>query len=294
MRRLSALVILMSVLLGGSACASPGPTATAAPSSATPSPTASGSPGVTPSASPSATATLQGTTALVYFVVDTSRGPRLVREPRVVDQATPARGALEAMIAGPQDPDYASSWPKGTRILGISHRDGVITVDLSGEARDANVGAAFEGAMVDQLIWTVTGVLEPTASVMLNIEGRPAGEAWGHMVWDRPVKRGEPMDKRLLVGIDSLPEGATVSSPVTVGGEANVFEATLLWQVLNAAGQTVASGHTSTTEGQVFAPWQLTLTLTPGSYVLEVFETDPSGGLSDRGPDRDSRRFTVS
>lgn len=264
------------------------------PPTPTPSPTPTASATATPSATPSPTATPGPARVFVYFVVDATRGPRLAREQRLVDPSTPAKGALEAMIAGPTDPDYLSAWPRGTRILGISHRDHVITVDLSGEARAANVGAAFEGAMVDQLIWTVTGVLEPTASVMVNIEGHPAGDTWGHMVWDKPVPRGDPLDKRLLVGIDSLAENDTVTSPVRVTGEANVFEANLQWDVLRMDGHTMASGHTMTAEGQTFAPWELVLTLPAGTYMLEVFEDDPSGGDSQRPPDRDSRMFTVT
>ncbi|HHU38556.1 MAG TPA: hypothetical protein GXZ45_04640 [Propionibacterium sp.] len=85
-----------------------------------------------------------------------------------------------------------------------------------------------------------------------------------------------------------------MTSPVRLSGEANVFEATLPWIVMTMDGATVQEGFVNTREGQTFAPWELTLTLPPGSYVLEVYESDPSGGLSGRPPDRDSRNFTVA
>lgn len=283
------LAALAAALLLAGCAPAVTPTATpSAPTSTTPMvSTASAS----PSESATPTQTPAGTRALVYFMVDTSRGPRLVREPRIVDRATPARGALEAMIAGPVDPDYASPLPKETRVVGINHRDHLITVELSAEAQGANVGSAFEAALVQQIIWTVTEALEPTASVLVTIGGQPA--SWGHLQWDEPLKRGEPMDTRLLVGIDSLADGATVTSPLRVAGEANVFEATLLWRVLRADGSVAANGYTSTTEGQVFAPWELTLTLPTGAYTLEVSETDPSGGEGSRTPDVDTRAFTI-
>lgn len=286
--RLSAALVAALMLAG---CApAPGPSATPTPSP-TPPATATPTPSASATATPSATPTGSTTAGLVYYIVDTTRGFRLAREPHPLSADAPARAALEAMISGPTDVDYTSPWPRATRVLGINHRDHLITVELSNEARQANVGASLEASMVQQLIWTVTEALEPGAAVLVTLEGVPA--SWGHLLWDKPLKRGEPLDERLLVGIDSLADGANVTSPVRVTGEANVFEATLTWKVLRMDGATAASGYTSTSEGQTFAPWALTLTLEPGTYILEVSEGDPSGGLNPRPPDRDSRQFEV-
>lgn len=275
---------VMLLLAGCSPAPLPAPTAgPTAVSSATPSPTS-------PSPSPIITPTPAAPMGLVYFVVDTTRGFRLVRESR--REAADARGAVEGMIAGPHDPDYLSSWPKDTRVLGIEQRAGVISVNLSGEARGANVGASGEAIMVQQLVWTVTGAVDPTAPVLATIEGEPA--SWGHLSWDEPLTRQDALDVRLLVGIDSPGEAESVTSPVRLSGEANVFEATLPWRVMRPDGTVIQEGFVTTTEGQAFAPWELTLTLPPGSYVFEVHDSDPSGGESTRPPDRDSRTFTVA
>lgn len=289
-RRWPVVVVILALLTGCSPAVGPTPApSTSASPGASVEPSVSPAPATPSPTAPTATPTSEAPSGLVYFVVDTTRGFRLTREPRA--GASDARSAVEAMIAGPDDPDYSSSWPKDTRVLGVDQRDGVIAVDLSGEARDANVGASGEAAMVQQLVWTVTESVDPSASVLATIEGEPA--SWGHLSWDEPIAREDPLEVRLLVGIDSPGEGETVTSPVRLSGEANVFEATLPWVVMRMDGAKVQEGFVNTSEGQVFAPWELTLTLPPGSYVLEVHDSDPSGGESNRPPDRDSRNFTV-
>lgn len=286
-RKLIALFAAASLLSG---CTS------GTPATPTPSPSPSASETQPAPESPTAAPTAQGTTALVYFLIeiDPTRGPRLAREPRQIDEADPIKSALEAMIAGPEDPDYNTPWPKGTRVLEVGKSGDTITVNLSSEARKANVGACCEKMMVQQLVWTATEVSDPKASVMVLIDGQPAGDAWGHMNWSEAVKRGDPIEERLTVSIDSLAEGATVSSPLRVTGEAIAFEATLPWKVTRPDGTLVEEGVTQTAEGQTFSPWELTLKLPAGDYILAMLEDDPSGGDSGFTPDVNSRSFTIS
>lgn len=231
--------------------------------------------------------------ALVYFPIDGPNGARLVREPHRVAGGTPARGAVEALIAGPDDHDYLEPWNHMTRVLGISDSGGVITVDLSGEARTAGVGSAFATLMKQQLIYTVTEQLGPGKRVMLHIEGAPAGELWGVTEWTTPEARADWSETLLAVGIDTPAEGAEVSSPVVISGQAAVFEATLPWRVLTRDGSPVLDGVAMTAEGMTLAPYRFEVTLQPGQYVVEVTEDDPSGG--EGGPlDVDSRTFTVA
>ena len=61
------------------------------------------------------------TDALVYYLVDTRVGPRLVRESRPVTGA-PGVAEVEAMIAGAQDPDYRTTWNPGTQVLSVQRR----------------------------------------------------------------------------------------------------------------------------------------------------------------------------
>jgi hypothetical protein len=231
--------------------------------------------------------------ATVYSVVDTRAGLRLAREQRDVDAADPAAGAVEAMIAGPEDPDYTTTWNPDTEVLGVERADETITVDLSEEARTANVGSPGAALMIQQLVYTVTEAVDEQASVQLTIEGEPAGELWGAVAWEEPVAREDPNAVRTFVQIDAPREGAEVTSPVTVSGDANAFEANVPWRVLDEGGAEVEVGFTSTTAGQEFAPFTFDLELAPGTYTVEISEDDPSGGEAGT-PMVDTKTFTVS
>ncbi len=221
-------------------------------------------------------------TAAVYFVVDTRTGLRLARELTDLPGEDLGAAAVRAMIAGPRDPDYSSSWNPRTRVRSVTERAGVVAVDLSRAARTANVGSAGAATMVQQLVWTVTEALGTDAPVQLLIAGRPAGELWGAVSWDRPVARDDALDVRLLVQIDTPREGATSGPRVRVRGDAAAFEANVPWRVLDESGEVVRRGFTMTTDGTRFAPYSFSVRLAPGTYTIEVSEDDPSGG--EAGP----------
>lgn len=250
-----------------------------------------GGPGRTPTETTSAPVpTSHG--AVVYFLTDTRTGFRLAREQRDVTGEDLAVAAIETMIAGPADPDYASTWNPATRVLSVERVDDVIVVDLSREARTANAGSEVAARMVQQLVYTATEAVDRTAAVRLLIEGEPAGELWGVLEWSDPVRRERPVDVRQLVQIAIPGEGAVVDSPVEVTGDAAAFEANVPWRVLDADGEVAEEGFTTTTAGQRFAPFAFTVDLDPGTYVIEVSEDDPSDGEGGT-PMRDTRTVTV-
>jgi immunoglobulin-like protein involved in spore germination len=77
-----------------------------------------------------------------------------------------------------------------------------------------------------------------------------------------------------------------VRSPLTISGEAMVFEATLIWQVTDTAGRVLASGFTTASAG---APAKGTFTIVatytdPPSDIIgfaEVYTRSPQSGLID-------------
>lgn len=260
------------------------------PARPAPSTTTSASPSVTPPSETSAPARETG----VWFQVDTARlGLRLARELRDLPADDPVRAGVEAMIAGPDDPDYASPWNPETEVLATGVEDGRITVDLSADARTSNVGSAGAALMIQQLVYTATDAAgTPRAQVELLVDGQPAGELWGAVAWDGPVGREDADDVRMLVQIDAPREGQVVTGPLTVNGEANVFEATVVWRILDAGGELVDSSFVTTTEAFTFAPFEFGIVLDPGTYVVEIQEDDPSAG--EAGPPMtDTRTVTI-
>lgn len=279
-------VAVVAALVGACSDDEPGtgePTATGT-TSAAPTPTEEPSP--TPTASP--------VEVTVYYLVDTRAGIRLAREAHEATGDDAVAAAVEQMIAGPTDPDYTTAWDPGTEVLGVTQSDGTITVDLSEEARTASIGSEGAATMIQQLVWTATEAAgDDAAGVLLTIEGEPAGELWGAVTWTEPVTRVDPLDIRQLVQIAEPTEGATTTSPVTVSGDAAVFEANLPWRVLDPAGTVVTSGFATTSEGQTFAPYSFMVELEPGTYTVEISESDPSGGEGGT-PMTDTRTVTVS
>jgi hypothetical protein len=237
-----------------------------------------------PSASPAPTASpAEAATVPVYYLTDTASQLRLAREFTSLQGAAadPAGAAVAQMLSGPAaDPDYASPWNPATTVRSVELAEDVITVDVTSEARTAEVGAAAAELAVQQLVHTVTGALQQTLPVVLLIDGEPAGELWGHVVWDGPIGRAPALDVRLLVQINDPAEGASVPSSFTVTGEAAVFEATLPWRILAADGAVVQEGFAMTASGQTLAPFEFRVDFTgpAGTYALEIRESDPSSG----------------
>jgi hypothetical protein len=214
----------------------------------------------------------------VYYVAETAAGPRLQREFHRLAAADPGTAAVREMLARPTgtDPDYRNPWPAGTTLRGpVASTADAITVDLTA-APPSEIAA-------QQLVFTVQGALGRTTPVRLLHDGVPTGP---------PIPRGDPYALRSLVQIDAPADGTSAASPVTVTGEAAVFEATLHWTVLSGA-TTVRSGVTPTAEGQTFAPFRFSLDLPPGRYTVRISEDDPSDGAG-RPVLTDDRTVTVT
>jgi hypothetical protein len=232
-----------------------------------------------PAPTPAPTTAAAGERALpVYYVAETAAGPRLQREFHRLPAADPAGAAVREMLAHPTgtDPDYRNPWPAGTALRGpVASSADAITVDLT--------AAPPSELATQQLVFTVQGALGATTPVRLLHDGVPIGP---------PIPRGDPYALRSLVQIDAPADGTSSASPITVTGEAAVFEATLHWTVLSGA-TTVRTGVTSTAEGQTFAPFRFSLDLPPGRYTVQISEDDPSDGAG-RPVLTDDRTLTIT
>jgi hypothetical protein len=292
-RHMWALVLLALVAGCGGPEAEP-----VVPSSGTPETSASAGPSTSPSPAPAPSTTStpdagDRVAVPVYYVAETPAGFRLQREFHSVVTSDPASAAVREMLAGPTgaDPDYRTYWPPGSTLREPVHREGgVIVVDLSGVG-PTRMGTELAEVTVQQLVFTVQGAFQATDPVRILVDGAPAQDLWGAMDLSAPVGRGDPYAVRSLVQIDAPADGARVGREVEVRGEAAVFEATVLWEVLRD-GELVQKGVASTAEGQRFAPFAFTVTLEPGDYTLRIREDDPSGG-EGRPVLSDDKRITV-
>jgi hypothetical protein len=223
----------------------------------------------------------------VYYVHDDKSTPRLYRELAGGVPAPDLRvpPALEAMLHGqPTDPDYSSPWPAGTRLLGYTSDGATATVNLS---QFVHVGAQFETAAVQQVVYTVTANDPTVKSVRLLVNGKTPSS--GIQDWSRPIKRAPMAEVQGWIWLLGPAQGATVNSPVQISGYGTAFEGTISWEV-RQGGHKVAEGHTQGGSNGEFADFSDTVDLPPGTYEIRAFESSAKDGSPQHV---DTKTFTV-
>lgn len=185
----------------------------------------------------------------VWFV----RGEKLVSVTRI-HGATPrvATAAIESLLAGPTSAESSSGLesaiPAGTRLLGISISRGVAIVDLTSEYQSGG-GSLSMQVRLGQVVYTLTQF--PTVkAVSFRLDGTPVNVFSSEgIVLSHPVGRGDYKDLLPVIVVSHPTSGSRVTSPVTVSGSANVFEANVTVKVLDADGHVVGNTFTTATCG---------------------------------------------
>lgn len=253
-------------------------------------------------ASPSPSMPTEQRALAVYYLVGWGTDLKLAREVhQVTAKALPDGAAIAAvteMLAAPaEDPDYTSGWSPTTRVLSVRHDQGLITVDLSGEAGSAQLSGQAANATAQQLVYTATAAYDSDDPVQLLIDGEPAGLMWDTIDWSSPIERAPELDTRLLVQIESPGQGEAVDRRFQVTGEAASFEAVLHWSLQSPPGTVTLSGTAMAAAGDRLAPFEFTVTLPAeqpaGQYLLVVEQDDPSGGAAEPGPMRDDKLINI-
>lgn len=231
----------------------------------------------------------------VYYVADQSGELRLAREWRRVETPRTAPEEAVALLFEPsQVPEYDSLWNPATEVRSVEIRDGAIKVDLSLPDADPVVG---NGELaVQQLVYTATASVslvggDGSLPVRVLIDGSEVTELGGVDV-SEALRRAPAIEVRQLVQLNDPYQGETVTSPVRIGGDAAVFEATVLWELLRD-GEPVESSFTTAERCCEFAEFGFDLDLEPGEYTIVVSESDPSDG-EGRPPMSDARTFVVT
>jgi spore germination protein GerM len=277
-RPILAGVALTALIVSTAACASSGglgqvPTVppTAAPSiepgpadetpAASPSASPSGSPSGSPSSAPSSassspSASPSGETMIVraYYVLAGDPGVEgLVPTLRVVPKtAGVARAAMNALldadaITGKYD-QISTAIPSATKLLGIAIKNGVATVDLSGEFATGG-GSASARYRLGQVVYTLTQFATVRA-VLFQIDGRTVTTFGSEGIQlDGPQSRKDFEDQLPSTFVDRPAFGAAAGNPVRVTGTSNVFEATFRIAVLDGAGKVLVDQRAMATCG---------------------------------------------
>ena len=221
------------------------PSATAEPTPSAPaSEPASTKPTAKPSPTPDATKAPADTTIVrAYFFLGSFTGnaglaPVLREIPKTPAVAT---AAIHALLDGPNDkelgarPAMYTDIPDGTRLLDLSIKDGVATIDLSAEFEAGGGKASILGRLA-QVVYTLTQF--PTVDgVLFKLDGKPVTVFGGAgVVLDHPVGREDYTDQLPAIFVDRPAWGAALGHPGRVSGLANVFEATFRVRLMDAKG----------------------------------------------------------
>lgn len=216
---------------------------TAAPTPAVPTPSAQPqSPSTTRPDRPADASPTRSTgrtvTVQLWFTRDGTIVP--TRRVRPFTLAT-SRLALTELVAGPSRAEAAagmtSALPPDTAftIAGVS--GGVATVSFP--AAFYAGGRTAARLRQAQVVYTLTQF--PSVSrVALQSAGKPVAA---------PVGRSDYADLLALIVVSDPVVGQRVSSPVTVAGTANVYEATVSLRLLDASGREIATRFTTATCG---------------------------------------------
>ena len=193
------------------------PSPSAPPSQSPGSPTATPKP--TPTPAPADTMVIRA-----YFVLDGDVGVEgLVPTLREVPETTAvARAAMDALLRGEILADYddlASAIPAGTRLLGLSIRDGIATVDLSREFESGG-GSASAFYRLGQVTYTLTQF--PTVrAVLFQVEGQTVttfgseGIVLEGPAGSRRLRRPPALDLRGPAGVRRCGSATPPGSPAT-------------------------------------------------------------------------------
>jgi Sporulation and spore germination/Immunoglobulin-like domain of bacterial spore germination len=223
------------------------PDVTPAPS-VSPSPTGSAGPSTGPAGSQSPSTPVETMVIRAYYVLEGEVGVEgLVPTLRVVPKTTGvARAAMEALLDSDKIrdtyPQIATAIPAGTKLLGISIKNGVATVDLSRDFESGG-GSASAYYRLGQVVYTLTQ-FSTVRSVLFQVEGEtvttfgPEG-----IVLEGPQARRDFRDQLPTIFVDRPAFGAAAGNPARVTGSADVFEATFRIAILDRSGKVLVDQH---------------------------------------------------
>ena len=229
-----------------------------------------------------------------YFVSDTARGFKLFSEiqSQLVREGDLNLQVVSDLVSGkvtPLDPEYINLWGGTNTVNSVKINQSIATVDL-GEI-SLNVGAEGEQRAIDQIVWTLTEFLPAVTSVAFTVNGEVVESFAGHVDTTAAFERAIAYEVLNPLQISSINQGAELTSPVTISGQACTFEANVVWKLL-LADKVVKEGFTTATSGcPDRGDWSISLeNLEPGEYTIQVLEYSAEDGSLFA---IDDKKFTI-
>lgn len=161
----------------------------------------------------------------------------------VTQESTPKVGtaALEALMAGPPAGlgKLTTAIPEDVTLNGLTIDDGTATVDLSSSFEERG-GTASMGMRLGQVTFTLTQF--PTVErVAFALDGKLVKVFSSEgLVISKPLTRADFEDIAPAITVDRPRSGDDVTSPVTIAGTANVFEANVSIRIEDVDGNVLA------------------------------------------------------
>ncbi len=293
-------IIITSAGLLAAACGTapagslgPAPAGTARPSSSAsppvvrPASTAQSPSGQRPGTSqpPSPPSASLGSARKIGLQVWFSRHGKLFVTGRAVPATTGVgRAALDRLLAGPSAAEHGaglrSQIPAGTTLLGLRISAGTATVDLSSSFESAASPPAMP-LRIAQVVYTLTQFPAVTG-VRFEINGQGVTVIGGVPV-QSPQTRAMDSGYLPAITVQTPVIGEQVTSPVTVSGTADVFEAVVSVRLLDSDGNEIARTFTTATCGTgCRGDYSVAVSYSvppaePGT--IEVFESSAKTGL---------------
>jgi spore germination protein GerM len=194
--------------------------------------------------------------------------------------------AVAALLEGPNELEteigMITEIPDGTELLAVEVGDGVAVVDLSSDFEESN-GTLGETLAIAQVVFTLTQ-FDTVDAVSFRIDGSDVDALGSHGTdVSVPLTRDDfDTSVRPLILLESPTPGAVVGDEVVIRGEANTFEANVVYAVTDGDGLIVAEGFTTATAGNgTWGTFEETVTVEPetaGVGAVIVWEESAEDG----------------
>jgi hypothetical protein len=223
-----------------------------------------------------------GVPVTFYFVSDTPRGLKLFSETQnyQVEEGDLNLQVVSNLVTGavvPLDPQYSNLWGNGNTVNSVTIDQSIATVDL-GEL-SLNVGAEGEQRAIDQIVWTLTEFLPEVISVAFTVNGKIVESFAGHVDTTTIFERAVGYEVLNPIQISSVNQGAELTFPLTISGQACTFEANVVWK-LSQDDKVIQEGFTTASSGcPERGEWSISIeNLVPGDYTIQVLEYSAEDG----------------